>query len=363
VFVHKHQLQPLLRSEHYRSESHYQIELERLFRPAWHLVGTKTELSRHGDFLTLDLFGSPLLVCYLGGEHRAFRNVCPLCHCQLATEPHGRRSTYRCPCREWRLDRAEDLLTYRVASLGDLIFISLAAEGPTLDEFLAPNGRVFEPYFSTPRWRLKHLWEYDCPCNWKVPAENTLESYHIPCLHPSSFGGIYPSEVASDHELNPNYTVLRYDSGEDPKFAKWQSRLTRSLGEPPTNLYFHYHIHPHLIFVSTDLFAYALMYIPTSPRTTRIRIRMFSLRGSKRGPVPWLLSKVAGGLGQWTMKRVQMEDWAIFADQQRGLEASRHRGVIGTREERIYVFQQYIRDHCDGVFQDHGGVQAINSVG
>lgn len=33
---------------------------------------------------------------------------------------------------------------------------------------------------------------------------------------------------------------------------------------------------------------------------------------------------------------------------QRGLEASPHRGVIGTREERIYVFQKYVLDTCGG---------------
>ena len=36
------------------------------------------------------------------------------------------------------------------------------------------------------------------------------------------------------------------------------------------------------------------------------------------------------------------EDLGIFADQQQGLSTSRHKGVIGTREERIYAFQKYL---------------------
>src|SRR5690606_29304167 len=97
---------------------------------------------------------------------------------------------------------------------------------------------------------------------------------------------------------------------------------------------------------TTDLFNYVLMYHPTSPRTTKIWLRMFNFRGTKRGPWAAYLSWLAGTFGKRMMKQVQNEDWEIFADQQRGLEASRHPGCIGTREERIYVFQEYIRREC-----------------
>jgi choline monooxygenase len=365
MFIHQHQLEYLLRSEDYHSEEQFRTEIDRLFLPAWHLVCTKAELPRDGDFLTMDLFDRPLLVRNFGGEYFAFENVCAHRHCLLTTLPRGNSPKLRCQYHGWEYDqhgrtgRIPDakcfrpwdrenarLKTYRLESLGDLLFVSLAQEGPSLREYFGPHYDAFAPFYTTPEWRLKHVWEYDCPSNWKVPAENTLESYHIPCLHPSSFGGLYPSEPASEHELDPRYTLLRYDSSEDPKVRIWQTRFTRWLGGTPTSIYVHCHVHPHLIFVSTDLFAYALMYIPLSPRLTRLRIRMFAFRGTKRAPWAWLLAKFTAALGQWTMKRIQLEDLAIFADQQRGLEVSPHRGVIGTREERIYVFQQYIQQTC-----------------
>jgi hypothetical protein len=46
------------------------------------------------------------------------------------------------------------------------------------------------------------------------------------------------------------------------------------------------------------------------------------------------------------MLRAMSEDKAIFVDQQKGMEASRHPGCIGTREERIFIFQQYILREC-----------------
>ena len=42
------------------------------------------------------------------------------------------------------------------------------------------------------------------------------------------------------------------------------------------------------------------------------------------------------------MRAVFNEDRAIFDAQQRGIQASPHRGVIGTREERIHIFQRYL---------------------
>ena len=47
-------------------------------------------------------------------------------------------------------------------------------------------------------------------------------------------------------------------------------------------------------------------------------------------------------------KQVFAEDASIYEGVQRGLEASPHRGVIGTREERIHVFQKYVLDRTRG---------------
>jgi hypothetical protein len=53
------------------------------------------------------------------------------------------------------------------------------------------------------------------------------------------------------------------------------------------------------------------------------------------------------------MLKVMSEDIAIFEDQQKGMAASRHAGCIGTREERIFIFQQYIMRECADI-RDNG---------
>ena len=48
MFIHQNRLETQLKPDHYRSEAQYRREIERLFVPAWHLVGTSAELPRDG---------------------------------------------------------------------------------------------------------------------------------------------------------------------------------------------------------------------------------------------------------------------------------------------------------------------------
>ena len=53
------------------------------------------------------------------------------------------------------------------------------------------------------------------------------------------------------------------------------------------------------------------------------------------------------------MKSVFLEDLDIFHAQQKGIEASQFRGVIGNREERIHQFQTYLCDQLGIVPEVH----------
>lgn len=359
MFNHRHCLRHLLRPDHYCSAEHFELEVEKLFRPAWQFVAAKSELPNDGDFLTLELFGRPILIRNSGGTLSAYENICSHRHCMLTVATSGNLPKLRCQYHGWEFDdhgctakipdarcfRPWDrensrLNMFRLEACGELVFVSLNRDVPSLKEWLSPFYEETERAFSSPVWKMCCVWEYDCESNWKVPAENTLESYHVPALHQKFFGDFLPAEENSEHDLNDRYTALTYSASS--RLEMQQARLNRWLGGDPTLKYLHRHIHPNTILVSTDTINYALMYLPTSPDTVRIRVRMFAIRGTRRGPLASFVSWLAWRIARSKTFQVHTEDRGIYASQQKGIRSSRHPGVIGTREERIYVFQKYI---------------------
>ncbi len=359
MFSHQNSLRHLLKPEHYCSPSHFELELDHLFRPHWQFLATKSELRHDGDFMTLEWFGRPILLRRSADNYLAYENICSHRHCMLSNQERGNQPRLKCQYHGWEYDdqghtakipdarcfRPWDrdnsrLNMYRVEACGDLLFVCLNPKAPSLREWLSPFFEETELRFQSPMWKLVHRWDYDCNANWKVPAENTLESYHVTALHPTSFGDTLPAEEKSEHQLESRFTALTFSS--TMRIERIQARLSRWLGGQPTMTYLHRHIHPNTILVSTDSLTYVVMYLPTSPTTVRIRVRIFAIRGTRRGPLASYVSWIGGRIGRAKAVQIHSEDRAIYESQQKGLEYSRHPGVIGAREERIYYFQKYI---------------------
>jgi hypothetical protein len=134
---------------------------------------------------------------------------------------------------------------------------------------------------------------------------------------------------------------------EDSRVTKAQRWFVRRLGGKSTDVYTHHHVHPHLVFVASDLYVHAQIYLPTSPTTCRTMIRMYSFRGTRKNPLARLLAPPIAWQGARLNRMIQLEDASVFADQQRGIEATRHRGCLGTREERVHTFQRYVAENTD----------------
>jgi phenylpropionate dioxygenase-like ring-hydroxylating dioxygenase large terminal subunit len=362
MFVYQHHLRNLLRPEHYTSDEHHRLELDRLFRPAWHPVGVLTQLPRPGDFLTFDLFGTPALVRNFGGELRAFLNVCPHRHSRLTDKPCGNTERLRCQYHGWEYDKDGHtgkipdarafrpwdrenacLRPFRVGTWGQVVFVSLADDGPPLAEFLAPAREHWADGFGPP-FRYSMTWHGDFACDWKVVLENALETYHVPELHRTTFKEMIP-EPDCEHDLQPHYTFFEGKIRDD-----WMTRrmngLVRRLGMPVTQRYRHLLIHPHVQFSRLDVYRMVQAVYPTGPRSCRYWNFMFTLWGTRGGPLRWVQARFLRWVVRLTSMKVFAEDGSIFAAVQRGLTASPFPGVIGTREERIYPFQQFVLREC-----------------
>src|SRR5262249_11481843 len=210
-------------------------------------------------------------------------------------------------------------------------------------EYLGPYYDIIAGHFAPP-FRQVWTWEVDCPANWKVPVENSLESYHIDCLHPKTFGTM-PPESDCVHNLTERSTSFRMPI--PPSFTRWvQDFAVRRLGRTPKDFYNHHHVFPNLTVNAMDVYCLAQVFVPTSATTSRQLAWLYTLHGPKNGPVKWLYKRSLAWVVPWIVRKIFLEDLSIFAEVQRGLEASVHRGVIGTREERLYPFQQFVAREC-----------------
>jgi phenylpropionate dioxygenase-like ring-hydroxylating dioxygenase large terminal subunit len=156
--------------------------------------------------VTTEVLGEPVLVRNCDGEIRAFQNVCAHRHSLLTSQPRGTSPRIRCQYHGWEYDSdgrslrvpdarsfvpirrgAECLWRFRVATLGQLVFVSLAKDGPSLREALGePTSALIEQVVSSD-YRQVAAWTIEHAANWKIPVENALESYHIPEVHPKTF--------------------------------------------------------------------------------------------------------------------------------------------------------------------------------
>jgi len=360
MFVHQEQLEHLLSPRDYHDAEVYQRERDALFLPGWHFLATKSELPQHGDFLTRDVLGEPLVVRNHQGQLHAYLNVCAHRHCRLTSEPRGHDEHFRCQYHGWEyqcdgrtakipdarcfrpFDRENArLVKFRTATWGDMTFVSLTDNGPSLEEYLGQMADQGNHWLAPPH-RFTRMWEWDYAANWKIVVENTLESYHISCLHQKTLGRP-PLEEHCEHLLEERYTTFHV-----PETFGWvstiQNLLVRSLGGTVTNVYTHHHAHPHLWFIGMDVMRLVQMVLPTSPTTCRHRVWLYTLDGTRQNPWAWVVRPLLRWLVVRTARQILLEDAPIFPRVQRGLEASRMPGVIGTREERLYVFQKYVRE-------------------
>jgi choline monooxygenase len=190
----------------YTSEDFLRRELEGVFRSDWICVGRASTLAAAGDYLTCDIAGQPVLVVRgRGGAIQAMSNVCQHRMSTLLSGAGNTRAIV-CPYHSWtynldgtprgapHMDRSSGFckMNYRLPSIRceqwlGWIYVTLNPEAEPVATCLAPLNALIqnygmEDYVET--FRETHVWD----TNWKVLAENFMESYHLPVCHRSIVG-------------------------------------------------------------------------------------------------------------------------------------------------------------------------------
>ena len=219
--------------EVYNTQDFLDLELEHIFSKEWFCVGRGDALSEPGDYLACDLAGQPIMVLRgRDGELRAQSNVC-LHRMSTILSGRGNAAAITCPYHGWTYDldgclrgapamgrnegfRREDyrLPQVRCEEWLGWVFVTLDPDAAPVAERLAEVGEMVGRYDMAgyrEAFFEEHVWE----TNWKVLAENFMESYHLPVCHAATIGGISKLDEMVCPPGRPAFnfhTILKDDS-------------------------------------------------------------------------------------------------------------------------------------------------------
>ena len=363
MYINKNKLSHLLKPDHYRSEEFFQTELSHLFDVSWIPVGVTDEIPQPGDFFTTEFAGRPLLIKNYDGEYTAFLNICGHRHCRITNEEKGNCPTIRCQYHGWEyksngytgkipdaqcfrpFDRENTRIRkYRTEVCGKLIFVCFSDSAPSFDHFIGSLRGTIEDWFGGQTFHFGERMTYQLESNRKISVENTLESYHIPFVHEKTIR-IRPEEKVQDHDIGQHYSSL-YTVEPDTITLKIQDGMMRLLGGSPTHRYAHHLIYPNIMMIGLDMMTMIQVYVPTSATTHRWDGFIFPRTGSAAWNRP--LHVITDPLVTLGARSVVEEDTPLIHEVQAGMNHSPYPGVLGTIEERLFAFQEYILEKCEG---------------
>jgi choline monooxygenase len=184
----------------YRRRDVFPLEHDRVFGHAWVCVGYTSQVDAPGKMLTATVAGQPVVITKdRDGILRGFYNVCRHRGSIIITSD-DKFERFRCPYHSWTYDltgkllhcplftteiNKDDygLLPIRVERYGCFIFVTLDARAEPLSDFLGDLPSIYSrfPLDELVLVKRKH---YAIDANWKLIAENFLEYYHLPWVHP-----------------------------------------------------------------------------------------------------------------------------------------------------------------------------------
>ncbi|QIE26879.1 Carnitine monooxygenase oxygenase subunit (plasmid) [Caballeronia sp. SBC1] len=209
----------------YTSPAFLALEQERIFRREWLCVGRASTLTEAGDYLTADIDGQPIVV--LRDEHLALKAFSNVCLHRMSVLLEGRGNTRRivCPYHAWNytldgqlhgapmMERQSRfckenyrLPTVRCEAWQGWIYVTLDPDAPPVAEQLGALTDLIADYGMTDykeTFYEEHVWD----TNWKILAENFMESYHLPMLHRATVG---PHSRLDEMECPPGSAAFNY---------------------------------------------------------------------------------------------------------------------------------------------------------
>ena len=195
----------------YTDPAVYREEQRKIFRgPIWSFVGLELEVPEAGDYRTIYIGETPVIVLRDEGRQiRVFVNRCSHRGNLVCIAKYGHAEELTCVYHNWRYDlngnlknvafgkgvdgkggmpddfRPEDhgLQKLRCEIYAGLIFATFSETAKPLNEYLGAEMRQNMDRVIGPDMELLGTYNQYMPNNWKLYMENVRDSYHASILH------------------------------------------------------------------------------------------------------------------------------------------------------------------------------------
>jgi choline monooxygenase len=371
----------------YVSPEFHALELDRIFGRSWVPVCVADEVAEPGSYVVVDVAGRSLIVCRnRSGELRAHHNVCRHRGSRLLLDGERGRVErfFQCPYHAWAydldgsclgtplftpeagiprdqqgafdmsdvqsFDKAEHALyPARVDTWASIVFVCLDPDSPSLADELGDLPERLAGYRLAEHRLLRRV-EYEIAANWKLVAENFMEYYHLPWVHPGLVKvsplkahfrwqgtGMYIGFCTSPIQANtedggwlgiPALSTLDHEDGTSARFV-W--------------------LFPSIAVNVLPNHTFLLLTRPTSAGTTQEVAYLLAHPECSDRAGDALETQVEGLLAFWD--EVNREDIAIVERVQAGLADPAYTGgrMCYRFEEPVHRFQNMVIDRVLGI--------------
>ena len=370
-----------LHADAYRSEEYFKLEQERVYGTSWLIAGYLEEVKEPGQTIVREIAGQSIIITRdKEGQLQAFYNVCRHRGAKLLGEDCtiGR---IRCPYHSWGYnlngdcigtplfegsDIPEDfqgvfdmsevkefdqvdygLFKVNIDTWGFFIFINLDENPAPLSTWLGDAPQRLANY-ELEKWQIVRTKDYPIKANWKLIAENYMEYYHLPWVHP---------ELAKVSKMEDHYRyqgkgmymgMTTYPISSDSEEGGWLGlppapKLTEQ--EQVSGRFFSMFPNVCASFMPNHVFI--MLFLPTSAGFTLEKTALLCHPDSIGSPEAE--AEIEQLANFWDL--INLEDVDIVQVVQEGLGAKPYKGgrMCFKFEENVHRFQNMVIDRMVGI--------------
>lgn len=264
--------------------------LKSMKKKTWVLACHVNEIKNKNDYKTIDFYNESVIIYNINNNYVAFKNVCVHRGSKIKNKKYG-NEIFSCIYHGWTFNKEGDLISgpkikeafykkqlrnkklikMKIDICGKFLFITEIENKQSLRNYLSSHFveiKKISMKFGNLVSSKRYIWE----CNWKIAIENSIDEYHGPILHKSTFKKIL--------NLTPTYSNSSFVSEMNmPLQTNYIKFFLKSLTKPNfliSKKYKHYFIFPISTIASTmDLFCYLQRYIPIDDNNCIIETDIF----------------------------------------------------------------------------------------